>query len=311
MTQHLTTLTGTPVGGFAFGTMQFGGNADADASRALYDASRAAGIVHFDTAFVYNDGASETLLGQFAGPERDAVYIATKAAYDKGASRSNILESVDISRQRMGIDVIDLLYMHRWDGDTPLKETFETLAELQQAGTIRHIGVSNYAAWQVMKAQAVAAGFGTRIDAIQPMYNLVKRQAEVELLPMCASEGIAAFPYSPLGGGLLTGKYARGGSGRIDDNKMYNKRYGVDWMHQAAADLAEIAAELGTDPATLAVAWAARHPAGPRPILSARSVAQLEPSLTGMTYDMDDALFARLSALTPTPPPATDRLEEV
>lgn len=305
----LTTLDGAPVSRFAFGTMQFGGKADEAASAELYAACRDAGISHFDTAHVYTEGRSEEILGRLI-TDRETVFVATKAHYPGGASRSNILKSIDESRARLGMEVIDLYYMHRWDDTTGLEETFSTLAELQDGGRIRYIGVSNYAAWQVMKAQAVAAGFGTRIDAIQPMYNLVKRQAEVEILPMCASEGIAAFPYSPLGGGLLTGKYAKGEKGRLDEVEMYSKRYAPDWMRAAAVGLSEIAAEIGTHPATLAVAWAARHPAGPCPITSARSAEQLQPSLAALDFDMDDGLYDRIAALSPAPPPATDRLEE-
>lgn len=306
----LKTIDGTDVSRFAFGCMQFGGKADATQSRDMYAACRAAGINHFDTAHVYTDGKSETLLGQCV-ENRDSCFVATKANYPGGASRKNILSSLDESCTRLNMDVIDLYYMHRWDGDTPLDETFDTLAQLQSEGRIRYVGVSNYAAWQVMKAQAVAQEFGTRIDAIQPMYNLVKRQAEVEILPMCASEGITAFPYSPLGGGLLTGKYSRGETGRHSHDEMYANRYNVDWMQDTARALSELADTLGKPAATLAVAWAARHPAAPRPILSARSVEQLQPSLDGMTFDMDDALYARISALSRTPPPATDRLEEM
>lgn len=309
MTQ-LTLRDGTAVLPFAFGAMQFGGTADETASRAMFDACRAAGIAHFDTAYAYTDGASERMLGAFAAPERDRLYIATKVNYPGGGGRANILSSFEESRKRLGMDTVDLLYMHRWTGDTPLEETFETLAELQTKGQVRHIGVSNYAAWQVMKAQAVAARLGTRIDVVQPMYNLVKRQAEVEILPMCASEGIVAATYSPLGGGLLTGKYGRGGSGRLKDNAMYAKRYGVQSMYDSAAALADLAAELGTEPATLAVAWVARHPAHPNPILSARSAEQLRPSLDALRFRMDEALYARIAGLSATPPPATDRLEE-
>ncbi|ASP18973.1 L-glyceraldehyde 3-phosphate reductase [Antarctobacter heliothermus] len=306
----LTTISGDTPAPFAFGCMQFGGRASETDSRAMFDACRTASIRHFDTAYVYTDGQSEQMLGRFAAAERDNLFIASKAKFTGGASRDNILASLDESRSRLNMEVIDLYYMHRWDGDTPLEDTFETLAALQSDGKIRYVGVSNYAAWQVMKAQAVAATFGTRIDVIQPMYNLVKRQAEVEILPMCASEGILPVPYSPLGGGLLTGKYAGGGTGRLTEDSRYASRYGRPEMHATAQALADLARELGTDPATLAVAWVAAHPAGPAPILSARTAEQLAPSLAGMTCAMDDALYARLSALSPTPPPATDRLEE-
>ncbi len=315
----LTTLSGEPVRRAAFGCMQFGGTADAAASQAMFEASRAAGIRHFDTAQVYTNGESERLLGQFIAGQRDALYVATKVGSIDGAGRDNIRQSFDACRARLDCDMVDLLYMHRWDPDTPLTETIETLAALQSEGKIRQIGVSNYAAWQVMKAQAVAAEFGTRIDVVQPMYNLVKRQAEVEILPMCASEGILAVPYSPLGGGLLTGKYGgnpgqdshgANAKGRLHTNALYAARYALPVMHQTARDLADLAEEIGTDSATLAVAWAMMHPARPAPILSARSEAQLRPSLAALTYPMDQGLYDRISALSPAPPPATDRLEE-
>lgn len=310
MNQHLTTSDGTPASKLAFGTMQFGGHADADASREMYDAARAAGINHFDTAYIYTEGRSEKLLGSFVGGQRDNLLIATKAAYTGGASRANITTSFDVSRQRLDMEMVDILYLHRFDPETDLHESMDVLAELKSAGRIRYVGVSNFAAWQVMKAIAVAAKFDLRIDILQPMYNLVKRQAEVEILPMCTDQGVACAPYSPLGGGLLTGKYADGGSGRLVEDDRYAARYGVDWMHQTASELAALARELGTHPATLAVAWAASHPMGPTPIVSARSSDQLAPSLDAMRFEMSPKLYARLSALSPTPPPATDRSEE-
>ncbi|CUH33421.1 L-glyceraldehyde 3-phosphate reductase [Jannaschia seosinensis] len=310
MTQ-ITSLDGAALSALCFGAMQFGGRADEAASRAMYDASRAAGINFFDTAHVYTDGASETLLGRFLAGERDAVIVATKANFAGGGASANILSSLDESRSRMGLDVIDLFYLHRWDDDTPLEESFETLASLQAEGAIRHIGVSNFAAWQVMKAQSVTASFGTRIDALQPMYNLVKRQAEVEILPMARAEGLAVAPYSPLGGGLLSGKYGSGETGRLTEDTRYARRYGPEWMHAAARGLSEIAAEVSQHPATLAVAWAAAHPAVTAPIVSARNAEQLAPSLAAMGLTLDPELYARLSALAPAPPPATDRLEEV
>lgn len=306
----ITSLDGTPLSALCFGAMQFGGTADESASRAMFDACRAAGITFFDTAHAYTGGASEEMLGRFAAPERESLIVATKAEFSRGASRENILSSLDDSRRRLGMEVIDILYLHRWDGDTPLEESFGTLAELREAGTIRHVAVSNFAAWQVMKAQAVAASLGIRIDMIQPMYNLVKRQAEVEILPMAADQGIAVVPYSPLGGGLLSGKYAAGGTGRLSTDARYAARYAPDWMHRAAEGLARLAAEAGRHPATLAVAWAAAHPAVTAPIVSARDAAQLAPSLAAMDYALDEDLHARISALSPAPPPATDRLEE-
>lgn len=306
----LTTPAGTPVSRLTFGTMQFGGTADAAESRAMYDAARAVGINHFDTAVGYTGGNSERLLGPMVAAEQDHIYLATKVIYSGGGGRANLLGMFDDCRRQLGLDSVDLLYLHRYDAGTSLEITFEAMAELQSQGAIRHIGVSNYAAWQVMKAQAVCAKLGTRIDVVQPMYSLVKRQAEVEIFPMAVDQDIRIVPYSPLGGGLLTGKYAQGETGRLTEDDRYKARYDVAWMHTCAARLSEIAATRGVNPATLAVAWAARHAARPSPIISARSATQLAPSLAAETFEMDDALYAQITALSQTPPPATDRLEE-
>ncbi|MCE8538829.1 aldo/keto reductase [Ruegeria pomeroyi] len=310
MTSLLTTPDGSPASAFAFGTMQFGGRADAAASAAMFDACREAGLSHFDTAYVYTGGQSETLLGEMIRAERERLLIATKVGYDGGAGAANMRAQFDVCRQRLGLDMVDALYLHRFDPDTDLNETMECFARLRDEGKIRYVGLSNFAAWQVMKAVAVASLFDLRIDLMQPMYNLVKRQAEVEILPMCADQGINVAAYSPLGGGLLTGKYAGGGAGRLTEDHRYAARYGMDWMPRAAEGLAEIGAELGVDPATLAVAWVAASPLGAQPIVSARSAEQLRPSLAAMEFQMSPELYARLTALSPTPPPATDRIEE-
>lgn len=311
MAQQITTPDNTALSHFAFGTMQWGDGADEAASRQMYDACRKCGINHFDTAFVYTNGGSETLLGKIAAADRDQLFIATKVGYLGGASRQVITSQFDESRKRLGFDSVDLLYLHRWDDEVELEETFQTLVELQSAGSVRHIGVSNYAAWQVMKAQGVAARLGTRIDFIQPMLNLVKRQAEVEIMPMAVSEGIEVATYSPLGGGLLTGKYSiDAAAGRLATDERYKARYGRPWMHQAAAGLQEIAAEIGVETAALAVAWLAHHAPRVRPILSARTPDQLTPSLAAIGYQMSQDLFERISALSQAPANATDRLEE-
>lgn len=307
--QKLLNTAGKPISAFAFGTMQFGGRADSAGSEAMFTACRDAGITHFDTAHTYNDGAAERLLGQFARSVRDDLFIATKAGYTGGSGAANLRAQVDESRARLGMDVIDLLYLHLWDAATPLDESLGALAQMQEAGIIRHIGVSNFAAWQVMKAQAVAARIGTRIDAIQPMYSLVKRQAEVEILPMAADQGIAVFPYSPLGGGLLTGKYAMGGAGRLTEDARYAARYADPRMQQAAEGLVAMGHAMGVEAATLAVAWVAAHPTVTAPIISARDADQLEPSLAALRQPMDGGLWREIAALMPAPPPATDRTE--
>ncbi|AXT35068.1 aldo/keto reductase [Phaeobacter sp. LSS9] len=315
MNTNLISLDGTPAGALAFGTMQFGGRANAAQSAAMYDACRAAGITHFDTAWVYTDGQSEEILGQLIRDARDSLLIATKVAYTGGAGPENIRRQLDQSRARLGQDMVDILYLHRYDEETDLRETLASLAELRAAGQFRYLGLSNFAAWQVMKAIMIGQEFDLRPAILQPMYSLIKRQAEVEILPMCADQDIAVAPYSPLGGGMLTGKYAAdptdGGSrGRLDEDPRYRERYGQRWMLDSASALAELAAELGVEPASLAVAWAAGYGAQVTPIISARTLAQLRPSLAALDIEMTPALYDRISALSPRPAPATDRLEE-
>jgi len=311
MRDQITSPDGTPASQFAFGCMQFGGTADEQACAQMFDACLAAGITHFDTAYVYTDGRSEEILGRLIAPHRDGLVIATKAGYTGGAGAANLRMQFDISRKRLNMDHVDILYLHRFDPYTDLNETLDCFAALKSEGKISYVGLSNFAAWQVVKAANLAAKRDLSIDVLQPMYSLVKRQAEVEILPMCADLGILPATYSPLGGGLLTGKYkAPQAEGRLATDDRYAARYGVDWMHSAAVQLSEIASELATHPATLAAAWAARHTSHPSPILSARNQEQLAPSLAATTFYVGDALYNRLSALTPAPPPATDRLEE-
>ena len=306
---QLTTLSGTPISALAFGTMQFGGGSDDTESRAVYDACRAAGINTFDCAHLYSEGRAEDLLGDFAANERADIFITTKGGYTGGAGATHLTEQLDISLLRLKVDVVDLYFLHRFDPATPLDETLAWMKAQQHRGTIRYIGLSNFAAWQIMKAQAAAHQHGTRIDAIQPMYNLVKRQAEVELLPMAQDQDIAVFPYSPLGGGLLSGKYTQtDAQGRLASDMRYRARYGEDWMWETAQGLATMANDRGLHPASLAVAWVAHNPVVTAPLISARSVEQLQPSLMPPVLSEQD--YVALTALSRTPPPATDRLEE-
>ncbi len=305
----LTTISGQPISRFSFGTMQFGGNADETDSAEMYDACRKAGINFFDTAHGYNDGRSEEITGRLIAGERDDVFVATKCGY-RGWDPDQMHAEFAESRERLGQDVVDLLYIHQWDPDGSLEDALAVIGEYAISGATRYVGVSNFAAWKVMKARQIALDMGFDIQFLQPMYNLVKRQAEVEILPMAVSEGFTVCPYSPLGGGLLTGKYAAGVEGRLTVDERYNARYGPEWMRRSASDLAELAAVSGASPATLAVAWAARHPGVWGPIISARNAVQLMPSLAAMTFEMDDDLYAEVSALSPAPPPDNDRLEE-
>lgn len=311
--------TGIRIAPLAFGTMTFGGDADRDTAKALYGRCRDAGINCFDTADMYSAGASEEILGELVAHERDQIVLATKAYFptgpgpnDRGSSRYHLQRAVEASLRRLGTDRIDVFFLHRMDDDTALDETLRAVEDLVRAGKILHPAVSNFAAWQTMKALGLQALHGwSPLVAIQPMYSLVKRQAEVELLPMAVSEGLAALPYSPLGGGLLTGKYgrtARPSAGRLVENPMYAARY--DGTFEVAERFVAFARELGVHPVTLAVAWVASHPAVTAPLLGARSVEQLEPALAALSFSMDAALREEIGRLAPKPPPATDRTEE-
>jgi len=300
-----------------FGTMSFGGDADEAEAARLYAACREAGVTRFDTAPIYSDGRAEDILGRLVRGGRDAVWIATKAGYGETGARhgdgdaARFTASVEDSLRRLGTDRVDLLYLHRWDPSADLDALLRAVEDLRRAGKALAFGLSNAAAWQVMTAHGRSALLGIAgVDAIQPMYSLVKRQAEVELLPMAEALGMSVFPYSPLGGGLLTGKYATGAGGRLTTNARYAIRYGEDWMHGTAVGLSRLAREAGLHPASLAVAWVAAHRGVTAPILGARSVAQLAPSLAAREIAMTPELRAALSALTRRPPPATDRLED-
>ncbi len=304
-------LDGTPASKFCFGTMQFGGGSNELESAACFNACRELGINFFDSAWAYTGGKSEEILGRLIAKEREQLIITSKGGHGGGTGRANLQSQLDDSLRRLNTDYLDIYFLHRIDTETPLEQVFETVAGFLGSGKIKMLGVSNYAAWQVMKAQAIAQNFGIRIDVIQPMYNLVKRQAEVELLPMCASENIAVTPYSPLGGGILTGKYdSTTASGRLTQNEEYNARYSPKWMYQTASDLSILAAKLGVSPIILAVLWVQANPTITAPIISGRTTKQLAPSLAAMGTELSEELYQEVSQLSPKPAPATDRLEE-
>jgi len=313
--------TGIRVSKLCFGTMSFGSAADEATSRAMYERCREAGINTFDCANVYSAGRSEEILGRLMASERDRLVILSKVGFpmgddvnDRGLSARHIALSVDASLERLGTDRLDVLFVHTFDPNTPVEETLRALDRLVRQGKILHSGASNWAAWQIARSLGISAGHDLAAFAcVQPMYNLVKRQAEVEILPLAAAEGLGVLSYSPLGGGLLTGKYGRGRrpeSGRLVDNRMYATRYGDEGYYETADRLTAYAASIGVDPATLAVAWVAAHPALTAPIIGARNTEQLEASLAAADFEMTEDVYRSVADLSPTPPSATDRTEE-
>ena len=223
--------TGVKVSSLCFGTMSFGGIADEEMSAKMFHRCREAGINFFDCANVYQRGRAEEILGGLIADRRDEVVITSKAYFPmgddvnaRGATRYHLMHAVEESLRRLDTDRIDVYFIHHFDDLTPLEETLRALDDLVQQGKILYPGASNFAAWQIAKALGISAKEGwAPFEVIQPMYNLVKRQAEVELLPMAASENLGVIPYSPLGGGLLTGKYGpdkRPKTGRLMENQM-------------------------------------------------------------------------------------------
>lgn len=312
--------TGVQVSSLCFGTMSFGGDADEATSKAMFKRCRDQGVNFFDTANVYNRGRAEEILGRCMAGSRDEVVLTTKVynpmgpdVNARGLSRRHLLLEVENSLRRLQTDRIDFYFVHMFDETTPMEETLRALDYLKAQGKILYPAVSNWAAWQIAKALGVSAREQlARFELIQPMYNLVKRQAEVEILPLAASEQLGVIPYSPLAAGLLTGKYGvnkRPERGRIMENQQYSARYAEDTYYEVADRFVAYAAEHGVKPATLAVSWVMGHPAVTAPIIGARTLEQLEDSLAALDLDMTPAWRDEISSLSPTPPPATDRTE--
>ena len=319
-TRYLGT-TGVQLSTLGFGTMLFGGPVERSEAAAIYARCRDAGINHFDCADVYNAGRAEQVLGELSAGHRDEVIITSKAYFPtsadpnaRGASRRHLLRSVERSLERLGTDRIDIFYVHRSDEHTASEDTLRALDDLVRQGKILYPALSNFSAWQAARMLGHAERLGlAKPVCVQPMYNLAKRQAEVEILPMAAAERLGVLPYNPLGGGLLAGKYGRERKperGRLVDNAMYSTRYGAASNFEIAERFVALAKELGHHPATLALAWVASHPAVTAPLLGARSLEQLEPLLAAAELELDAETRAKISALSPEPPPATDRNEE-
>ena len=311
--------TGVQVSELCFGTMSFGGDADEAASAVMYKACRDAGINFYDCADQYNKGKSEEILGRLMKGHREDLVITTKCFNPsgedinaRGNSRRHVTRAVEASLKRLQTDRVDVLFLHQYDARTPIDESMRALEDLVRSGKVLYPAVSNWSAWQTQKAMDIQERSDwARLQVIQPMYNLVKRQAEVEVLPMAAANGIGVTPYSPAAAGLLSGKYSGDANGRLKTNKMYAARYGEPWVFEVADKFVAFCTERGLHPVSAAVAWTGAHPAVTAPIIGARSIEQLQASLDSVKIDMNPALRDEIAALSRTPPPATDRLEEL
>ncbi len=315
--------TGVMVSELCFGTMSFGGDADEATSAAMYKTTREAGINFFDTADQYSKGKSEEILGTLMRGHRDELVVTTKGynpvgedVNARGTSRRHIVRALEASLKRLQTDRVEIYFLHHFDKRTPLEESARALEDLVHSGKVLYPAVSNWSAWQTQHAVDLQERNNwARLQLIQPMYSLVKRQAEVELLPMAEANGIGVIPYSPAAAGLLSGKYSgkegAKAAGRLKANKMYEARYGEDWAFETADKFVAFCKSKGLHPVSTAVAWVGAHPAITAPIVGARNLEQLKDSLNAVNIDMTPTLRAEISALSRTPAPATDRLEEL
>lgn len=307
--------TGLEISRLCLGTMTFGNEADESTSRAIMNDAFNRGINFFDCAHNYNKGLTEELVGRWIGPHRDELLLTTKVFFpfgggrnDQGLSRRNIIASVERSLKRLQTDRIEVLYLHHWDENVALEESLCAVNTLVEQGKVLYLGISNFAAWQVATTIGV-----TRLKnlapvvCIQPMYNLVKRQAEVELLPLAAHEKIAVFPYSPMGAGLLTGKYLRGESGRLDEVEMYRQRYDNPDYLEVTRRFVDYVRQKQVSPAALAVAWVMSNPVVTAPIVGARTLEQFHDTLQCLDMQLSEEERDAITALSIEPPSATDR----
>ncbi len=311
--------TGLKVSRLCLGTMTFGYQCDDETSFAIMDAAAEAGISFFDTADVYPLGAppemfgrTEEVIGRWLGSRRDEFILATKCYFptgpkpwDSGNSRKNIMRALDASLRRLGTDYVDLYQLHFWDADTPIDETLQALDDVVRAGKVRYVGCSNFLAYQLARSIGRSEVLGTaRFISVQPRYNLLFRENERELFPLCAEEGIAVVPYNPLAGGFLSGKHQPGApteGGRFTLGwaaGRYQERYWNDRMFTTIDELRPIADEAGVSMATMAVQWVLANPAITSPIIGASRPEQLKDSVAAVGLPLDAEVKDTLDELT-------------
>jgi 1-deoxyxylulose-5-phosphate synthase len=312
--------TGLKVSRLCLGTMTFGLQCDEPTAVAILDTAAAAGVTFLDTADVYplggtleTNGRTEEILGRWLAGRRHEFVVATKCfgkmsarEWDRGSSRKHVLEAIDGSLRRLGTDYVDLYQLHGFDEDTPIDETLRALDDVVRAGKARYVGCSNFLAYRVARALGRSEALGVaRFASVQPRYNLLFREFERELFPLCREEGIGVIPYNPIAGGLLSGRHRRdagptpgsrftlGGAARI-----YQDRYWNEGMFDTVEQLRAVAAEAGLDLVTMAVAWVLANPDVTAPIIGASRPEQLAPALAAEHTPLPGDLKARLDELT-------------
>ena len=319
-TYRLLGRSGLRVSPLALGAMTFGTgsgwSADADTSRRLFDIYVDRGGNFIDTANTYSGGTSEQLVGEFARDRRDQLVLATKYTCgtrkgdpnSAGNHRKSMFASVERSLRQLQTDYLDLLYVHLWDGMTPVEEILRGLDDLVRAGKVLYIGISDTPAWQVSRMQAIADLRGwTPLVALQIEYSLIERTVERELIPMARELGLGVLPWSPLAKGVLTGKYRHGDIDNRDEgptrkNRAIESEVLTERGLAIAEVVLEVATEVGRTPAQVALAWTLTKPGVTAPILGARTVDQLQENLGALDVELTGAQLASLDDASATAP---------
>lgn len=301
------------LGSMTFGT-DWGWGSDRDESRRIFDAYVDRGGNFIDTANQYTNGTAERFVGEFAGDRRDSLVIATKYTLVRretdpnsaGNHRKNMVASVEESLRRLNTGYIDLLYLHAWDALTPVDEILRAMDDLVRAGKVLYVGISDTPAWQVSRMQTIADLRGwSPLIALQVEYSLIERTVERDLIPMAAEMGLGVIPWSPLGSGVLTGKYshadlADAGTVASASGTRKDIAVGNGALTERGLDIADmvrkVADEMGTTPSKVALAWTLVNPAVTAPIVGARTLAQLEDNLGALDLRFTDDQLATLDA---------------
>lgn len=307
--------SGLQVTSLCLGTMTFGTESDEATSGQVLDRYLDAGGNLVDTADVYSGGASEEFLGRLLGARRDRVVLATKAGMarsddpnDRGASRRHLIRALDASLRRLRTDWIDLYQLHWPDPSVAPEETLSTLDAMVRSGKIRAVGVSNYQGSHLATALALCDRYGwAPVVSTQPQYSLVSREIELEVLPLCRQEGLAILPWSPLGGGVLTGKYrsgeAPGDRTRLGDSAWQAERRLTERNLAIAAEVARVATEADRSPAQVALNWVLHRPGVTSVVLGARTVSQLDDNLGAAGWALEPVHVEALDKISDTPLP--------
>lgn len=306
--------TGLAVSELCLGAMTFGRESSKRESHQMLDRFADAGGNFIDTANVYSHGKSESILGGWLKErKRDDFVIATKVRFamgdqpnQVGLSRKHILQAVEDSLRRLRTDYIDIYQVHCWDPGTPLMETLSTLDALVRSGKVRYIGASNYSGWQLQKAIDLSRQMKIEpFVTLQPLYNLLDRSTEWELLPVCQNEGLGVIPWSPLRGGWLTGKYRRSMEAPPEGSRVESAEregWSESWSlynnartWEVIDELLAVAEELEKEPAQVALRWLIQRPGVTAPIIGARTIGQLESNLGAANWSLSDEHMRRLT----------------